>query len=178
MSFRSEFEQARDFLILHRSDYNYAYTHFEWPQLEEFNWALDYFDPMAEGNSNTALWIVGELGGQKKFSFEELSKRSNQVANFLKNQGVKKGDSIFLLIEQDVALWEIMLGAMKIGAVLVPTNPLLSQQEMKDRLDREKIKVIATTSKHAEKFNVGSSSVLSLLVDGETPGWTLLSKNL
>ncbi|WP_374077455.1 AMP-binding protein [Bdellovibrio bacteriovorus] len=176
MSFRSEFEQARDFLILHRSDYNYTYSHFQWPQFEEFNWALDYFDPMAEGNANTALWIVSELGDQKKYSFEELSKRSSQVANYLKNQGVKKGDSVFLLIENDVALWEIMLGAMKVGAVLVPNNPLLSQQELKDRLDREKIKLIATTKEYAEKFDVSSSSVLALLVDGELPGWTSFEK--
>ncbi|MEK2644139.1 AMP-binding protein [Bdellovibrio sp. BCCA] len=176
MSFRSEFEQARDFLILHRSDYNYTYNHFQWPQFEEFNWALDYFDPMAEGNHNLALWIVSELGEQKKYTFEELSKRSNQVANFLKSQGVQKGDSVFLLIENDAALWEIMLGAMKVGAVLVPNNPLLSQQELKDRLNREKIKMIATTKKHAEKFDVSNSSVISLLVDGELPGWTPYEK--
>lgn len=176
MSFRSEFEQARDFLVLHRSDYAYTYSHFQWPQLEEFNWALDYFDPMAAGNTNTALWIVSELGDERKFSFEELSKRSNQVANFLRNQGVQQGDSIFLLIENEVALWELMLGAMKIGAVLVPTSPLLSQQELKDRLDREKIKVIATTKKYAEKFDVGSSSVIPLLIEGDLPGWTPYEK--
>lgn len=176
MSFRSDFEQARDFLILHRSDYNYTYSHFQWPQFKEFNWALDYFDPMAEGNANTALWIVSELGDEKKYSFEELSKRSSQVANFLKNQGVQKGDSVFLLIENEVSLWELMLGAMKVGAILIPNSPLLSQQELKDRLDREQVKLIATTKKHAEKFDLAASSVLGLLVDGELPGWTSFEK--
>ncbi|KYG67641.1 AMP-dependent synthetase [Bdellovibrio bacteriovorus] len=171
MSFRSEFEQARDFLILHRSDYDYAYAHFEWPRLEEFNWALDYFDPMAEGNDKTALWIVSENGEEHKYSFGELSQRSNQVANYLCHHGVQKGDSIFLLIENDVALWELMLGAMKVGAVLVPNNPLLSQQELSDRLNREQIKVIATTKKHVDKFSVKGTSILSLIVDGEAEGW-------
>lgn len=171
MSFRNEFEQARDFLILHRSDYNHAYNNFRWPRFDEFNWALDYFDPMAEGNSNIGLWLVDEHGHEKKFSFSEISKRSNQAANFMRARGVQKGDSVFLLIEDDVALWEIMLAAMKIGAVLVPSNPLLSQQELKDRLDREKIKMIATTQIHTDKFDVTASGVLSVVVDAEVEGW-------
>lgn len=171
MSFRNEFEQARDFLILHRSDYDYAYKNFRWPRLDEFNWALDYFDPMANGNSKIGLWLVDETGREKKFSFSELSRRSNQVANFMRAQGLQRGDSIFLLIEDDVALWEIMLAAMKVGAILVPNNPLLSQQELKDRLDREKIKLIATTKSHTAKFDVVASGVIPIVVDGEQEGW-------
>lgn len=172
MSFRNEFERARDFLILHRADYSYAYEHFQWPQLDDFNWALDYFDPMAEGNKNTALLLVQADGTQEKYTFEELSERSNRVANFFIRHGVQKGDSIFLLIENDVALWEIMLAAMKVGAVIVPANPLLSQSEIKDRLDREKVKIIATTKRHTEKFTVTGSDIMPLVVNGEAPGWT------
>ncbi|QLH48352.1 MAG: hypothetical protein HWD57_19590 [Candidatus Accumulibacter cognatus] len=40
----SAFVQARDFLLAHRTDYETAYRDFQWPQLAEFNWALDYFD--------------------------------------------------------------------------------------------------------------------------------------
>lgn len=165
MSFRGEFEQARDFLILHRSDYDYAYAHFKWPQLEEFNWALDYFDPMAALNNHLALWIVDELGVEQKATFEELSMRSNQVANFLRKQGLKKGDSILLLLENEMALWEIMLGAMKIGAVLVPASPLLSHQELQDRMDRENIKAIATNQKHSQKFSIEPSAIVPILVN-------------
>ncbi len=169
MSFRSEFEQARDFLILHRSDYDYAYNHFKWPQLEEFNWALDYFDPMATLNNHLALWIVDENGTEQKATFEEMSMRSNQVANFLRKQGLKKGDSLLLLLENEMALWELMLGAMKIGVVIVPASPLLSQQELRDRLEREKIKAIATNKKHAQKFSVEGAGIIPLLVDA-VPG--------
>ena len=126
MSFRGEFEQARDFLILHRSDYDYAYSHFKWPQLEEFNWVLDYFDLMAALNNHLALWIVDENGVEQKVTFEEMSMRSNQVANFLRKQGLKKGDSILLLLDNEMALWELMLGVMKIGVVLVFVSFLLS----------------------------------------------------
>lgn len=171
MSFRNEFERARDFLILHRADYRYAYGQFQWPRLERFNWALDYFDPMAEGNSKIGLWLVDEDGHEKKFSFSELAHRSNQVANFLRSLGLAKGDSLFMLIENEVAMWELLLAAMKIGAVIVPNSPLLSQQELKDRLDREKVKMITTTSQHTGKFDITASGVIPVVVDQEVPGW-------
>mgnify|MGYP000994665135 FL=1 len=57
----SAFVQARDFLLAHRTDYETAYRDFQWPQLGEFNWALDYFDVMAAGNDRPALWVVPEV---------------------------------------------------------------------------------------------------------------------
>ena len=58
----STFTQARDLLLRHRDDYEAACREFRWPQLTEFNWALDHFDAMAEGNDAPALHIVGEDG--------------------------------------------------------------------------------------------------------------------
>ena len=60
----TEFLKARDFLFAHREDYHTAYREFRWPVLDRFNWALDYFDPMARGNDKPALWIVNEGGGE------------------------------------------------------------------------------------------------------------------
>ena len=62
MSGVTEYLKARDFLLAHRDDYDFAYRHFRWPQLDEFNWALDYFDRMAAGNSRPALRVLEEDG--------------------------------------------------------------------------------------------------------------------
>lgn len=172
MSFRSEFEQARDFLILHRADYDYAFNNFKWPSLEQFNWALDYFDSMAEGNTNIALWLVDENGKEEKYTFLELSQRSNQVANYLRKLGVHKGDHLLLMLGNDVAHWEIVLAAMKIGAVVVPTSPLLSTEELEDRLVRGEIKAIVTTKHEAARFNITASGIVKLVVDGAALGWS------
>ena len=75
------FLEARDFLIAHRDDYAAAYAGFRWPELEEFNWALDYFDVYARGNDRPALWVVDDEGGETKLSFAQLAERSNRVAN-------------------------------------------------------------------------------------------------
>ncbi|HWU41976.1 MAG TPA: AMP-binding protein, partial [Bdellovibrio sp.] len=115
---KGEFERARDFLILHRADYEHAYTHFEWPRVNYFNWASDYFDRMAEGNNNIALRIIDEAGKEEKYSFADMSLRSNQVANYLRKLGLRKSDSVLLMLDSEVARWEIMLAVMKLGAVL------------------------------------------------------------
>src|ERR1700691_2391654 len=75
------FIAARDFLLTYREDYAAAYRGFQWPVLDRFNWALDYFDVMARGNERPALWLVDEGAGETKFSFAQLSERSNRVAN-------------------------------------------------------------------------------------------------
>src|SRR5579872_4471820 len=88
------FWAAREFLLQHREDYETAYRDFRWPQLDKFNWALDYFDSYARGNDKPALWVVDENGPEVKVSFAEMSRRSNQVANFFRKHGVRRGDRI------------------------------------------------------------------------------------
>ena len=62
------FLEARDLLLRHRTDYASAYAEFRWPALDSFNWALDYFDRVAEGNEALALWIVEEDGSEARHS--------------------------------------------------------------------------------------------------------------
>ena len=66
--------------------------------MPDFNWALDYFDPMAVGNENQALWIVEESGEECRLSFAALASRSNQVANWLRAQDVQRGDRLLLMV--------------------------------------------------------------------------------
>src|SRR5439155_4927163 len=90
MGIASEFLNARNFLLAHRSDYDASLRGFSWPRMDQFNWALDYFDVMAAGNEDLALFIVEEDGAETKRTFAELSRRSNQVANFLRALGVRR----------------------------------------------------------------------------------------
>src|SRR5271170_7735166 len=92
------FLEARDFLLAHRENYATAYRDFRWPVLGRFNWALDYFDALAEGNDRPALWLVHEGTGEEKLSFTELSQRSNRVANYFRSLGVKRGDRLLLML--------------------------------------------------------------------------------
>src|SRR5690349_25095748 len=102
------FMDARNFLHAHRSDYAVAVRDFRWPPLHQFNWALDYFDVMAQDDDANALWIVGEDGSEHRESFRDLAARSSQVANHLRSLGVVRGDRILLMLGNEPALWATM----------------------------------------------------------------------
>jgi acetyl-CoA synthetase len=165
------FRAARDFLLANRNDYPAAYAGFEWPGLGEFNWALDWFDVIAQGNDSPALWIVEEDGGERKLSFAEMSARSNRVANWLRGHGVARGDRLLLMLGNQVELWETILAAMKLGAVLIPATPLLGPADLRGRIDRGRARHVVTGSADTAKFADVPGAYTRIAVGPATEGW-------
>lgn len=166
------FLEARDFLQEHRTDYATAYRDFHAPPLDAFNWALDYFDRMARGNSRTALWVVNDGGAAVRLSFEELAARSNRVANFLRSRGVRRGDRILVMLGNVVPLWETTLAAMKLGAVISPATTLLLQDDLQDRIDRGNLRHVVVEAASADKFQHVQGDYTRIAVGDGRPGWT------
>lgn len=165
------FLAARDFLLAHRTDYDTAYAGFEWPQLEHFNWALDYFDAMAANNTQPALWIVEEDGSECRVTFDAMSRRSSQVANWLKDLGVKRGERILLMLGNEVALWETMLACMKLGAVVIPCSSLLTSEDLRDRLERGEVAHVIAARAQADKFDVFDGPFTRISVGDAKAAW-------
>jgi len=165
------FLSARQLLVECRMDYERARREFRWPELTTFNWALDYFDDYARGNQRTALWIVEDNGAEVKLSFEEVSRRSNQVANFLRRQGVQRGDRIILMLPNVAATWEMILAAMKLGAVVIPAATLLTTEDLRDRLERGKARHVVAMAAATERFAKLPGDYTRIVVDGEAAGW-------
>ncbi len=166
------FKAARDFLIANRTDYATAYRDFRWPDPENFNWALDWFDAeLARGDSahQPALEIVGE--GAARVSFAELSERSNRIANGLRALGVKRGDRVLLMLGNVVPLWETMLAAMKLGAVIIPATTLLTPVDLADRFERGRARHIVTASAETGKFDGFSNDLTRIAVGEPVAGW-------
>jgi acetyl-CoA synthetase len=164
--------QARDFLIRYRKDYETAYRDFRWPKLSLFNWGLDYFDVQAKEISTPALWVVEEDGSEAKLSYEEMTARSNQVANFLRALGVKRGDRILIMLPNQVALWEVMLAGIKLGAVIVPATMLLTPKDVADRLERGNIRHVVVAASEIRKFAALPGTFSRVSVGGNVAGWT------
>jgi acetyl-CoA synthetase len=173
------FQDARAFLLKHRSDYDTAVKGFRWPDPVPFNWALDWFDAElarnADSRDRAALWIVDAASSREtKLSFAVLSRRSNQVANFLRAQGLRRGDHLLLLLGNVVPLWETMLAAIKLGVVVIPATTLLTPDELHDRLDRGRAKVVVASQDQVAKFaGLGGDRLIRVVVAASSSheGW-------
>ncbi len=163
------FFAERDFLLDAAGDPDRAREEFRWPDVgPHFNWAHDVFDRIAEdaagaagadgadvdaaGNNNLALWIVEEDGSELKRTFAQMKRRSDQVAHWMLSSGFQRGDVAMLMLGNRVELWEIMLAAMKIGVVLLPTSVVLGSHELADRIERGTVNWVFAAPEDAVKF--------------------------
>ena len=167
------FKDARDFLLTRAHDHESAYRDFRWPELDKFNWALDWFDQVASGPRahQTALWVVDESGEDTTLTFKHLSQRSSQVANYFRSLGVRRGDRMMLMLGNVPALWETILGAMKVGAVITPTTTLLTNGELGERIRRGAIRHIVADSDCAGRFAGESQDCTQIAVGSSVSGW-------
>ena len=147
------FRAARDLLLSHRDDYEAARREFTWPQLGEFNWALDWFDVIAaEHPDRPALRILADDGFDVSLSYAELATRSAQVANWLRGLGVRRGDRVLLMLGNVAPLWEVILATMKLGAVIIPASTLLQAADLADRIARGQVRHVITDTSQLAKF--------------------------
>ena len=169
------FRAARDHLIALRTDHDVAVREFRFPDVgEQFNWAIDWFDVIARGNDDTALVIVEEDGSSMELSFDAIAARSDRVAAWLAEQGVRKGDAVLLMLGNQAELWDLMLAVMKLGAVIMPTTPAAGTSDLEDRIKRGGAKFVVTTPSETWKFDGIAAGVGRISVgatDNPDDGW-------
>jgi acetyl-CoA synthetase len=166
------FRAARDLLLNYREDYDAAVAEFSWPKLGEFNWALDWFDQIAaEHPDRIALRVVGDDGSDEAVSYQRLAARSSQVATWLRGLGVRRGDRVLLMLGNIVPLWEVMLAAMKLGAVIIPASTLLQPLDLADRVSRGDVRHVVAEQAQAAKFAGVSGEWTRVVVGGDADGW-------
>lgn len=147
-----KFYNLRNFL-LNVKNYNEAVEDFRWPRITKFNWALDYFDKIAEGNDKTALIFADVEGNEEYISFDEMRKRSNRVANFLNDLGLQKGDRVMLMMDTSVEIFELFLGIMKAGGAIIPASTLLSPTDVSDRIISGEVKFVVAHHPYVERVD-------------------------
>jgi acetyl-CoA synthetase len=166
-----DFRAARDFLLSHRDEYDIAYSDFEWPRPDTFNWALDWFDTIAAGNHRTGLWIIDDDDKEARLSFAELSARSNALAAWLRDHGVRRGDPTLLMLGNRVALWECIIALTKLGAVMIPSTTLLTPADIQDRVERGHVAHVIAESAQAVNFAHVGGTFARIAVGDAVDGW-------
>jgi acetyl-CoA synthetase len=166
------YRAARDQILELRSDHARALAEFEWPSFDgPFNWAVDWFDSFARDNEATALHIVEEDGREARYSFGDMVRRSDQVAAWLRAQGVGAGDRVVLMLGNQVELWEAMLAVMKLGAVIMPTTTALGPADLIDRIERGGARHVIVNATDAAKFDAVPGDYTRIAVGTAPEGW-------
>ena len=167
------FRAARDRLVAFRDNHAEAVAGFEWPDVgDSFNWGIDWFDSIARGNNRPALVIAEEDGTTKRFSFDEMAARSDQVGNWLKSLGVRRGDAVMLMLGNQVELWDSMLAIMKLGAVILPTTTALGTADLIDRMQRGGVRHVIAASADVDKFDDVPGDFTRIRVGAGNADWT------
>src|SRR3984893_11758638 len=171
MSTSGRFIEVRDQLLRCREDWRGAQQEFRWPVFEEFNWVRDYFEVVAANNGTAALRVVDDAGGDQSLAFSELAQRSAQVANLFAAEGLRAGDRLLIMLPNCVPLWETMLAAIRLGAVMIPATTLLEREDLRDRLERGQVKGIVTDAGLAGRFAGLPGAPLRIAVGAGVEGW-------
>ncbi len=169
------FRAARDQLLRCSGDYEAALRDFRWPDLgDQFNWAIDWFDAIATGNAKPALIIREEDGTGSTTTFDQMRRDSNCLARWLAARGVRKGDPVIIMLNNQIELWRAMLAVMKLGAVIMPTTTGVGPADLRDRIDRGGAKHVICNAVDTDKFVdvPGSYSKISV---GPASGWVDLA---
>jgi acetyl-CoA synthetase len=169
---RAAYRAGRDILVRHRDDYDAAVAAFRWPDIgDRFNWALDWFDPLAAGNPRIALRIIGEDGTDRSYCFAELAARSDRLATSLGAGGVAPGDRVMVMLGNQVELWESMLAVMKLGAVIMPATTALGPKDIADRVGRGSVRHVITNADQVDKFADIPGDFGRIAVGDAPPPW-------
>ena len=149
---------------------------FVWPRFEHFNFGLDWFDALGQDpvRAHQPALIVTEDAGTTRLTFAELSARSTQVAAWFQSLGVSRGDKFMMMLDNEVELWEAMLAAIKIGAVILPTTVMLNSEALASRIQRASVNWVLTNQQNINKFadlaaHGVDPSTLGLVVTGDQP---------
>ncbi len=166
------YRAARDSLLDLRGRPEEAAASFRWPDLgDRFNWAVDWFDAIARGSDTPALVVVEEDGTSETVTFDAMAARADRVATWLGAQGVRRGDPVIVMLNNQVELWDVMLAVIKLGAVIMPTTTAAGPADLADRISRGGARHVIANPADAAKFTSVPGSYTRVSIGAAEPGW-------
>ena len=145
---------------------------------ERFNFAFDLVDALAEKEpEKLAMLHISRDKTERRFTFKDLKKASNQCANYFKSLGIKKGDRVMLVLKRHYQFWFAMLGLNKLGAIAIPATNQLQEHDFSYRFKAAGVKAIICTADGdtAHQADIAEKDygepLIKLIVNGEREGW-------
>ena len=144
---------------------------------DKFNFAFDCVDAIAEKNPDklAMMWVANDKS-DRRFTFADLKKYSAKTANYFETLGIKKGDTVMLVLKRHYQFWFCMLALHKIGAIAIPATNQLVAHDFTYRYKAAGVKAIVCTADgdvacEAEKAAAEFPGMLKIMVGGKKDGW-------
>ena len=145
---------------------------------EKFNFAFDLVDELAKREPDKlAMLYVARDKTEKRLTFKDMQKASNQCANYFKSLGIKKGDKVMLILKRHYQFWFAMLGLNKLGAIAIPATCQLLAHDLEYRFKAADVSTVICTSdgNTADEVDIAAKTSPSLknklIVGSHREGW-------
>lgn len=156
-------------------DYASAYREFAWRRPEQFNFVGDVIDVWAGDPQKQAIFLVDDAGTETRCTFAELSIASRKLCNVLSDAGVKRGDTVIIMLGRELSWWEALTACLRMGAVASPGTTQLSAKDISYRINAAEAVCFITDAANAPKLDEIAAECPSLrakiVVGDERPGW-------
>lgn len=152
---------------------------------ETFNFGFDIVDALAEKTPDkTALIYVSDDMQERRFTFAEIKKYSNMTANYFLSKGIKKGDTVMLVLKRHYQFWFSIIALHKIGAIVIPATNQLVQHDFTYRFKAADVKAIICTGEgdvaHQVELAIEECgmNIKTIIANGERDGWDSFDKEM
>lgn len=163
--------------------YEDFYENFELKYNEDYNFGFDVVDKYAEIDpEKVALIWVNEEGEEHIFTFEDMKKYSNKVANLFKGLGINKGDKVMLTLKNRYEFWFCMVALHKIGAIVIPATHMLKLHDIDFRLKKANVKLVVSVEEDdlISDYNTAAEELgidlKKLVIERDIDGWINFNK--
>ncbi len=152
---------------------------------DHFNFAYDVVDALAEKcPDKRAMLYVDRDKNEREFTFADLSRYSNQTANYFRSLGIKKGDRVMLVLKRHYQFWFAILALHKLGAIVIPATHQLKKEDFDYRFQAGGISALICTDEddagmHAEESIIaGHYGIIRIMTGRARRGWRSFDREI
>ena len=159
-------------------DENGVLQNIKFKNTDTFNFGFDIVDGIADKYPDKLAMLHLDVNkNERRFTFKDIKRASNQVANYFTSLGIKRGDKVMLVLKRHYQFWFCMVALHKLGAVAIPATNQLKEHDFEYRFNSAGVKALVCTAdgdtaEIAENAAKNCPQVEHLImVGGNRDGW-------
>lgn len=158
-------------LVRGAGEYDAFYNAFRWQVPDHFNFGVDVVDYMARHHDGPALIAENAAGDVRRYSFSDIARLTDRLANALRDRGVAKGDFVLIMLPR-IPEWQIaVVAALKLGAVPIPCIEMLTEKDVAYRINNSGARAVICRGEQAGKFRSLEQNLDVRISVGAASGW-------